>query len=221
MPLPSIPAYALDAHPAAVNRTAWTLEPASAMLLIHDLQNHFVDAFDRTPSSQITLAIAATANLASACRAANVPIVYTAQPPAQHAADRRLLTDFWGTGLATPAAAAIIDELAPKPDDIVLTKWRYSAFHRTDLLDRLRNHDRDQLIITGVYSHIGCLTTALNAFMHDIKVFFVADAQADFSAADHQMALDYVGTRCGQVTVSAEVLDALARVRPMSGAVKV
>lgn len=63
MPLPSIPAYALDAHPAAVNRTAWTLEPASAMLLIHDLQNHFVDAFDRTPSSQIALAIAATAHL--------------------------------------------------------------------------------------------------------------------------------------------------------------
>lgn len=210
MGLPSISAYTLDAPPPTINRTAWPLAPDRAMLLIHDLQNHFVDVFDRTASSQINHAIERTADLMHASRVADVPIVYTAQPPAQHPADRRLLTDFWGTGPQSATAAAIIDELSPQPDDTILTKWRYSAFHRSDLIDRLRNYGRDQLIITGIYSHIGCMTTALNAFMHDIQVFFVADAQADFSLEDHQMALKYVGSRCGQVMTSAQILDSLA-----------
>ena len=33
---------------------------------------------------------------------------------------------------ATPADRQVIDELTPTPADLVLTKWRYSAFHRTD-----------------------------------------------------------------------------------------
>lgn len=51
-------------------------------------------------------------------------------------------------------------------------------------------------------SHIGCLTTALVAFMNGIQVFVVADAQADFSLADHTMALDYVSGRCDVVVAA-------------------
>lgn len=117
--------------------------------------------------------------------------------------------------MTTRDSARIVEELAPREDDVVLTKWRYSAFYRSDLEHRMRNAGRDQLVITGVYSHIGCLTTALIAFMHGFQVFFVADAQADFSPERHRMAVDYVASCCGQACTSRDVDAALSGQRAL------
>ncbi|MGO2660140.1 isochorismatase family protein [Mycetocola reblochoni] len=209
MPLPRISPYELPPVDTTQNRTSWRIEPDRAVLLVHDMQRHFVDAFVDAPEAQISTAITAIRALLRRCRAQGIPVVYTAQPPGQDQADRGLLTDLWGPGLATPESARIVDELEPAASDDVLTKWRYSAFHRSDLAHRMRNRRRDQLIVTGVYAHIGCLTTALDAFMQNIEVFFAADAQADFSLEEHEMAIRYVAGRCGQVTTAAGLLDDL------------
>jgi isochorismate hydrolase len=87
----------------------------------------------------------------------------------------------------------------------MLTKWRYSAFFRSDLLERMRARGRDQLIICGVYAHVGVLATALEAFANDIQPFLVADALGDFSEADQRLALGYTARRCGMVVAVDEV----------------
>ncbi|WP_371812739.1 isochorismatase family protein [Saccharopolyspora sp. ASAGF58] len=61
----------------------------------------------------------------------------------------------------------------------------------------------DQLTTTGPCAHIGCLMTAAEAFQHDIQAFVAADAVADFSLAEHRMALDYAAKRCAVVDTSA------------------
>lgn len=212
MALPKIAPYSYREQEHQ-NRANWRVNPARAALLVHDMQRYFVRAFELErdgqplPDAQINIAIANIRRLLDAAHAANIPVYYTAQPPRQNPVDRRLLTDFWGDGLQDDENAQILDELAPTEADTVLTKWRYSAFVRSPLEEQLKDLGRDQLIIGGIYAHIGCLTTALEAFMRDIQPFMVADALADFTAEEHRMACEYASGRCARVLNTAEVLE--------------
>ena len=212
MALPKIAPYSYREQEHQ-NRVNWRVDPARAALLVHDMQRYFVRAFELErdgqplPDAQINIAIANIRRLLDAAHAANIPVYYTAQPPRQNPADRRLLTDFWGDGLQDDENAQILDELAPTEADAVLTKWRYSAFVRSPLEEQLKDLGRDQLIIGGIYAHIGCLTTALEAFMRDIQPFMVADALADFTEKEHRMACEYASGRCARVLNTAEVLE--------------
>jgi bifunctional isochorismate lyase/aryl carrier protein len=188
------------------------VEAQRAVLLVHDMQDYFLRFYGEDSELRTKL----VANIAALCawaRSAGVPVLYTAQPLKQSAEERALLNDMWGPGLTTadPALQQVAAAVAPLPDDTVLVKWRYSAFQRSDLQQLMRDWGRDQLLIVGVYAHIGCMTTALDAFMRDVQPFMVADALADFSEEEHRMALRYVAGRCGSVTHTAQVLAARPR----------
>ncbi|PHP94211.1 isochorismatase [Pantoea agglomerans] len=207
MAIPQLTSYPL---PAATelpnNKVKWTLEPGRAALLIHDMQRYFLNFWgDNSPL--VEQVVDNIARLRRYCKAQGIPVFYTAQPNAQSDEDRALLNDMWGPGLNKhPDQQKIVDALAPDEDDQVLTKWRYSAFHRSPLESILQEMGRDQLIITGVYAHIGCLTTATDAFMRNIQPFMVADALADFSREEHMMALTYTAGRSGKVVMTADLM---------------
>lgn len=204
MAIPQITDYPMPAPSSfPANRTQWRPDPKRAVLLIHDMQRYFLRFYD-AQGQLLPQLIGNLVRLRDWARANGVPVVYTAQPHEQPAGDRALLNDMWGPGLtvAAPDLQEVVAELAPGPEDIVLTKWRYSAFKRSDLLERMRGWERDQLVIGGVYAHIGCMVTAVDAFMSDIQPFLVWDAVADFSEAEHRMALRYVATRCGALVAT-------------------
>ncbi|WP_338896845.1 isochorismatase family protein [Streptomyces sp. TG1A-60] len=183
---------------------SWTVDPRRAVLLVHDMQRYFLRPLPKPLLEQL---LSHAALLRTRCAELGIPVAYTAQPGAMDDAERGLLKDFWGPGMRrSPADREITAELAPTRDDWLLTKWRYSAFFRSGLLERMRAHGRDQLIICGVYAHVGVLMTAVDAFTHDIETFLVADAVADFSAADHRLALDYAARRCAVVSTAKEVV---------------
>ncbi|RTL91062.1 isochorismatase family protein [Ancylobacter aquaticus] len=208
--LPTIAPYALprgDELPRP--RAPWTLQRDRAALLIHDMQNYFLRPF--TPDADpLATVVSHIATLAQAARKAGVPVFYTAQEGDQDRRDRGLQADLWGPGMsASPTHQPILAVLAPQPGDFTLVKHRYSAFQRSNLETLLRARGRDQLILTGVYAHIGCTLTAADAFMRDIEPFMAADALADFSRAKHDLALVYVADVCGVPLTTAQILELL------------
>ncbi|QDX29340.1 isochorismatase family protein [Dickeya poaceiphila] len=210
MAIPKLNAYPLPGiEQVPVNKVNWPVDASRAALLIHDMQNYFLNFWGENSPLTEQL-IANVVRIRQACHQLGIPVFYTAQPNQQSDADRALLNDMWGPGLNRhPEQQQITAALTPDANDTVLVKWRYSAFQRSDLEQRLKTAGRDQLIICGVYAHIGCLTTATDAFMRDIKPFMVADALADFSQEEHLMALRYTAGRCGRVLTSEQLLNAL------------
>ncbi|UQE76358.1 isochorismatase family protein [Gordonia sp. PP30] len=209
MPIPAIAPYPIPSGPFP-QRVDWGLEPGRSALLVHDMQRYFITAY-RPDAEPIATALPNMVAIREACHRAGVPVIYTAQPGDQHPSRRGILADFWGDGLAGGPDEGIVPELAPTGDDIQVTKWRYSAFQRTDLRQLLAHHGRDQLIVVGVYAHMGCMITATEAFMSDVEPFFVVDAMADFSRDEHEMAAEYIGKRAGRVLSTADVIAALDR----------
>ncbi|MCO7262386.1 isochorismatase family protein [Dickeya zeae] len=187
----------------------WCLESSRAALLIHDMQRYFLDFFSENVPP-ISSVIENSAQLLMMARQLNMPVFYTAQPGDMTPAQRGLLQSIWGPGMqASDIHRQIIPPLAPTAGERVLTKWRYSAFFNSDFLARLRELHRDQLIICGVYAHVGCLCTAIDAYSHDIETFFIADAVADFSKEKHQVALNMAAEICSVVLSTRQAISAL------------
>nr|WP_305884380.1 isochorismatase family protein [Pseudomonas sp. QS1027] len=202
--IPSISPYQMPtSFDLPPNIAQWDVDPDRAVLLIHDMQRYFVQPFEGQHRNGLIQNISL---LCGRARKLGIPVAYSAQPGGMNPEQRGLLKDFWGPGMKVdPDDRKIVEELAPEPNDWLSTKWRYSAFFRSGLLERMREAGRDQLVICGVYAHVGVLFTAVEAFSNDIQTFLVADAVADFSEKHHQLALDYAAKNCAVVCTTEEV----------------
>jgi len=211
MALPKIQPYPLPTHAELPTpRGAWQPRSERLALLVHDMQRYFLAAF-APDTAPLAPAVANIARLLTHCRARGIPVFYTAQRGNQDRRDRGLQADLWGPGMsATDEHEAILEALAPAPGDHVLVKHRYSAFQRSNLETMMRARSRDQLLVTGVYAHIGCTATVAEGFQRDIESFIAADAVADFSRADHDLALHWIARTCGIPMTTDHLLETLA-----------
>jgi bifunctional isochorismate lyase/aryl carrier protein len=193
------------------NRLTWQLNPHQAVLLIHDMQNYYIRPLLQHNPDTTTAMIANIAALRQACKQAGVPVVYTEQRPLT-IAQRGLLYDLWGAGMqGVGDEAAVVSGLEPN-GDYTIVKHKYSAFYNSTFAGLLTTLQRTQLIITGVYSHIGCMTTAMDALMRDLRVFYVVDGVGDFSLDFHLASVQNIGNCCGQLCITSDLVSLLSEV---------
>lgn len=207
MSIPKIQSYPMPKVEEVNEKINWKVDAKRSVLLVHDMQNYFLSYYDQT-QAPIPELIANIQRIKELCATLEIPVVYTAQPGDQRAEDRALLTDFWGDGLREDdTITAITPALAPTQKDTVMTKWRYSAFKKSNLEELMKDvWERDQLMICGIYAHIGCLLTAAEAFMYDIQPFYITDAVADFSEEDHLMGIRYAREKCAATLQTRQLI---------------
>ncbi|MDQ0324721.1 bifunctional isochorismate lyase/aryl carrier protein [Rhodopseudomonas julia] len=200
-----------------INKVDWTIRAERSALLIHDMQPHYCESLDETVRTDLADQISRLARL---CAARAMPIFVSQVPPARLDCERGLMRDMWGRGPSDGVSAENAGRMANAPaldpaldlhglSLIPVTKRSYSAFYGNDFEVMLRRLGRDNVIITGIYTSIGCLSTAMDAFMRDIRPFMVADALADFSEAEHEAGLKKAAQTCARIVDTTEAVEHL------------
>lgn len=97
-------------------------------------------------------------------------------------------------------------QISPEADDIILPKFRYSAFIGTPLDAILRANGIKTLIITGVATNVCVESTARDGFMMDYHIVIPSDLTAGVNEQAKQMALYNINTFFGEVAESEYIL---------------
>ena len=105
--------------------------------------------------------------------------------------------------------AAIHPGIAPRPDEIVITKRRISAFSGSDLEMVLRAQGITHLVLTGVATSGVVLSTLRQATDLDYRLTVLADACADADEEVHRVLTEKVVPRQATVTTVEEWAAAL------------
>jgi len=100
---------------------------------------------------------------------------------------------------------AIVDEIAPGPRDLVVTKQKPSGFFGTPLQSYLQLLGCDSVIVVGTTTS-GCVrATVLDAFSQNFRVTVVEDGCFDRSQASHAINLCDMNAKYANVLPSSEV----------------
>jgi nicotinamidase-related amidase len=94
----------------------------------------------------------------------------------------------------------------PRPDEVVISKNRYSAFARTGLADRLHSSGIDTLVLAGLTTECCVAASAWDGFELDFHIFIVADACAAYEDELHRHALKALKLSGATVADTAEFI---------------
>lgn len=159
--------------------------PDRSTLVIIDAQMEYVTG--RLPLAGVGPALDEIAALLALARKNGMPVIHVAH----HAAPGRPLFD--------PAGpfAAIAPQAAPREGEPVVIKSLPNSFAGTDLLDRLKETGRPELILAGFMTHNCIYATAMSALDHGYRSTIVAAATATRDLGDVPADLVQRGTLAG------------------------
>ncbi len=105
------------------------------------------------------------------------------------------------------AEVEIAAPLAPAPDDVVVPKHRWSAFHATDLDLHLRCRGIGNIVLAGGSTDVGIASTAFAARDLDYGLTVVRDCCFSMRGNNNDFFMDRVFPRMGRVMGVAEAAD--------------
>ncbi|MFF5260337.1 cysteine hydrolase family protein [Actinomadura viridis] len=211
------PAATPSVTPAAL---AERLRPDRTALILIDLSNDFVHDEGKAATvggrdvSHAQRILPAVAALAEAARRAGAAVIHSqhttlpggasdsavwrdARSRAAYSAPDICLDGSWGQ--------EIVAEVAPRPGDHVVKKYRYGGFTGTNLELVLRSLGRDSVVCCGVSTNVCVDTTAREAFARDFYVTIAADACASWDMDLHAASLRTAERRFAAVAAAEDI----------------
>ncbi len=181
------------------------LDSTPALILV-DLQKGIL----ASGRPDVPVVVENAAKLADAFRAKGLPVVLvnvTGGAPGRTDASAartapRQRPDGW---------TEIAPDLGAHPDDILITKRTWGAFHQTGLDNALRERGVTQVVIGGVATSMGVESTARAAHEHGYHVVLATDVMLDPDQASHTHSISHVFPKLGETTTSTDILPALVR----------
>jgi nicotinamidase-related amidase len=163
--------------------TVERIDPSKTALIVVDMQNDFVAPGAPLESRAGRAMLPHLQRAIACCREHGIPVIYTAHVHRAGGCDLGLLAHAppiaRGDALVDGSpGAAIYPDIAPRDEEIVIAKHRFSAFYGTDLEIILRGLGVTTVVITGVTTENCCHATARDAFFRDFQVVFLSDATA-------------------------------------------
>lgn len=199
------------------------LEPGRTALLVVDMQHGFLDPGEALEVPQAREVVPTIGRLLDVFRGRRLPVVfsefvYSARVPllvGQLHPEHQPALPGAPTGFGRPSSncleghpsAATVPELAPRPDEVVVRKHWYDAFHGTPMDGALRARSVTSLVVTGTLTDICVLATVVGAFNREYRVTVVEDAVATLWPEVQRTTLDIVGRAYGRVVSSKHVID--------------
>jgi ureidoacrylate peracid hydrolase len=217
------------------------IDIASTAVIVVDMENDFGSKggmFDRAGIniSMIQKVVNPTAKVLAAARQAGIKIIYLRmayhddlsdlgdiESPNRvrhlrimHVGDtiiapdgsksRILIRNSWGT--------AIVPELKPQAEDIVMYKTRFSGFYKTELDSTLKALGKKHLIFTGCTTSVCVESTVRDAMFRDYSSIVLADCTAEpigyeFTRSNYDASLLTIQSLFGWVSSSQEFIKAI------------
>ena len=198
-----------------------SLSGSTTAMIVVDMQNAYLDDEGSMSKSgmditELKKTVLPVSSLITACRSADVPIIFTRYV---------LRADYKDAGLRSVRGPRFKEinslvmgtwdsELDPRMDhrleDYVLDKTRYSSFYNTSLEVILRGLGVDTLIVCGVTTEICVESTVRDAYFRDFKIIVPKDAVAAMDIDRHKGTLATIEFGFGSVTTSAELINDLS-----------
>ena len=163
------------------------LEFQKSALLILDMQYFFHSESSHAFVPSAKAIIKPIKTLASLFINNNFPVIITKHVNTSKNAKQM---DLWWRDILSDDSefSQIITEF-DLPQAELIIKSQYDAFYNTNLNEILQKNNVEQVIITGVMTHLCCETTARSAFVRGYSVFFPIDGTATYNKEFHNATL--------------------------------
>lgn len=185
-------------------KRAREFRPDRAALLILDMQDYFLqpDSHAFVPSAPAILP--GLNALKSSFVSRGSPVVFTQHLNTPENAGS--LNTWWRDLITESHPLRGISSSLNTEGGEILVKNQYDAFYQTELEGYLGEQNVEQIVISGVMTHLCCETTARSGFIRGYDVFFLVDGTAAYHRSYHLATLRNLGHGFATLVTTEEIL---------------